>query len=63
MKGSDCMSERLIKYEEQHDFAYLAMNYMGMDEEEAYAFAEEMLDFIKNLVFQYAKEMGLLIDG
>lgn len=57
------MSEKIIKYEEQHDFAYLAMNYMGVNEEEAYEFAEEMLDFIKNLVFQYAKEMGLLIDG
>lgn len=46
--------------ESRHDFAYLAMNYMGMSEEEAYKWADEMLQFLKNLVFQYAKEMGLI---
>ena len=43
--------------ESRHDFAYLAMNYMGMDEVAAYKFADEMLEFIKGLVYQYVKEM------
>lgn len=46
--------------ESRHDFAYLAMNYMGMSEEEAYKWADDMVKFIRSSVFQYAKEMGLI---
>lgn len=43
--------------ESRHDFALIGMQYMGMDEVTAYKFADEMLEFIKGLVYQYVKEM------
>ena len=43
--------------ESRHDFAFIGMQYMGMDEVAAYKFADEMLEFIKGLVYQYVKEM------
>lgn len=43
-----------------HDWAYIGMSYMGMREECAYKWADEMLEFIRKLVFQYAKEMDIL---
>lgn len=43
--------------ESRHDFALIGMQYMGMDEVAAYKFADEMLDVIKGLVYQYVKEM------